>query len=69
MHHLFLNKSAKPDSGPLFSVPATGWAGIHIVFLLITPLTTFFAKIFAEPTSVKIHSLFKSFLIDKTIFL
>jgi len=24
MHHLFLNKWAKPDSGPLFSVPATG---------------------------------------------
>jgi len=24
MHHLFLNKSAKPASGPLCSVPATG---------------------------------------------
>ena len=30
MHQRPLNKVAKPASGPLFSVPATGWAGIMI---------------------------------------
>ena len=32
MHHRPLKSVAKPASGPLFSVPATGWAGMMVAF-------------------------------------
>ena len=53
MHHLLLNKFAKPASGPLYSVPAIGCEAIQLTFLrfklLIILLTSFF--LFPEPLS------------------
>ena len=51
MHHLSSNNSANPALGPLFSVPAIGWAGIKISSLLKRGIISLIVYSFAEPTS------------------
>ena len=57
MHHLSSNSSAKPAFGPLFSVPAIGWAGTKFIFFLIKLSTSEIEDSFADPTSVTMASL------------
>ena len=48
MHHLFLNKLAKPASGPLYSVPAIGCEAIQLTFLRFKLLTILFTSFLEE---------------------
>ena len=59
IHHLLLNKLAKPASGPLYSVPAIGCEAIQLTFLRFKLLIILFTSFLAEPVSVKITFSFK----------
>ena len=52
IHHPFLNKPLKPDSGPDFSVPAIGWPGTKLISFGIILLTLFITSFLTDPTSV-----------------
>ena len=52
IHHPFLNKPAKPDSGPEFSVPAIGCPGTKSTFFGIYFFTELITSFFTDPTSV-----------------
>ena len=59
MHQRPLNRVAKPASGPLFSVPATGWAGM-IMALGRTAASASATLCLHEPTSLTIASAGRS---------
>ena len=69
MHHLFSNNSAKPDPGPLSSVPAIGCEGIQETFVRLKPFTILFTSFFTDPVSVIMVPFFKWSLINKKISL
>ena len=48
IHHLFSNNSAKPDWGPLYSVPAIGWEAIQVTSERLDSLIILFIS-FLEP--------------------
>ena len=59
MHQRPLNKVENPASGPLFSVPATGWAGI-IVAVGRTAVNASTTLCLHDPTSLTIASAGRS---------
>ena len=60
IHHLFSNNSAKPDWGPLYSVPAIGWEAIQVTSERLDSLIILFISFLAEPVSVKIDPFLRS---------
>ena len=62
--HLSLNKSAKPASGPLFSVPATGCPGIQVELLIFLLLMILLIPFFTEHVSVIIDPCFRLSFIE-----
>ena len=69
MHHLFSNNSAKPDWGPLYSVPAIGWEAIQVTSERLESLIVLLISFLAEPVSVKIEPFLRLDLIWDNISL
>src|SRR5215831_11770856 len=51
MHQRLTNSSAKPESGPEYSVPATGWAGTKCTPAGMWGCIASITACFTEPTS------------------
>src|SRR6476469_319975 len=54
MHQRCRNNVAKPASGPEYSVPATGWAGMKCTPSVTCGATAAMTPLFTEPTSERI---------------
>ena len=67
IHHLPLKSSAKPASGPDFSVPAIGWPGTKKTSLGKIGKIESIRCFFTEPTSVIIVPLLRKGAISHTI--